>query len=77
MAERGGQLIRLGQVATITTFPKTGPQDQATTDTLDRLFSTDNRLLRAARDLGIAAVHRTPPLKRLFMRAAMGTRVGR
>jgi 2-octaprenyl-6-methoxyphenol hydroxylase len=47
------------------------------TDTLDRLFSTDNRLLRAARDLGIAAVHRTPPLKRLFMRAAMGTRVGR
>jgi len=42
------------------------------TDGLDRLFSTDNRVVRLARDLGIAAVHRTPPLKRLFMRQAMG-----
>jgi len=42
------------------------------TDGLDRLFSSDNRLLRLARDVGIAAVHRTPPLKRLFMRQAMG-----
>ena len=41
------------------------------TDGLDRLFSSDNRLLRLARDVGIAAVHRTPPLKRLFMRQAM------
>ena len=44
----------------------------AMTDGLDRLFSNDNRLLRLARDLGIAAVDRTPPLKRLFMRRAMG-----
>ena len=44
------------------------------TDGLDRLFSSDNRLLRLARDVGIAAVHRTPPLKRLFMRQAMGVR---
>jgi 2-octaprenyl-6-methoxyphenol hydroxylase len=44
----------------------------AMTDGLDRLFSTDRPLLRLARDLGIAAVHRTPPLKRLFMRGAMG-----
>ena len=44
----------------------------AMTDGLDRLFSSDNRLLRLARDIGIAAVHRTPPLKRLFMRQAMG-----
>lgn len=42
------------------------------TDALDRLFSTDNPLLRLARDVGIAAVHRAPPLKRLFMRQAMG-----
>lgn len=42
------------------------------TDGLDRLFSTDNRLLRLARDLGIAAVHRATPLKRVFMRQAMG-----
>jgi 2-octaprenyl-6-methoxyphenol hydroxylase len=45
----------------------------AATDTLDRLFSNDNPLLRLARDVGIAAVHRAPPLKRLFMRQAMGT----
>ena len=44
----------------------------AMTDGLDRLFSNDNRLMRLARDLGIAAVDHTPPLKRLFMRRAMG-----
>ena len=44
----------------------------AATDALDRLFSNDNPLLRLARDVGIAAVHRVPPLKRLFMRQAMG-----
>ena len=43
------------------------------TDGLDRLFSTNNPAVRLARDLGIAAVDRTPPLKRLFMRRAMGT----
>ena len=44
----------------------------AATDALDRLFSSDNPLLRTARDLGIAAVDRMPPLKRLFARQAMG-----
>jgi 2-octaprenyl-6-methoxyphenol hydroxylase len=44
----------------------------AMTDGLDRLFSSDNPLLRLVRDIGIAAVHRGPPLKRLFMRRAMG-----
>jgi 2-octaprenyl-6-methoxyphenol hydroxylase len=44
----------------------------AATDVLDRLFSNDNPLLRGARDLGIAAVHRLPPVKRFFMRRAMG-----
>ena len=42
------------------------------TDALDRLFSTDNPLVRAARGIGIAGVHRMPALKRLFMRQAMG-----
>jgi 2-octaprenyl-6-methoxyphenol hydroxylase len=46
------------------------------TDALDRLFSSDNPVLRLVRDVGIAAVHRAPPLKRLFMRQAMGLRVG-
>lgn len=41
-------------------------------DTLDRLFSNDFRPLRLARDLGIAAVDRIGPLKRMFMRQAMG-----
>jgi 2-octaprenyl-6-methoxyphenol hydroxylase len=44
----------------------------AMTDGLDRLFSSDSRVLRLARDVGIAAVHRATPLKRLFMRQAMG-----
>ena len=42
------------------------------TDGLDRLFSNDNPLVRLARDVGIAAVHRVGPLKRAFMRQAMG-----
>jgi 2-octaprenyl-6-methoxyphenol hydroxylase len=42
------------------------------TDGLDRLFSTDNPVARLARDIGIAAVHRMPRVKRAFMRQAMG-----
>jgi 2-octaprenyl-6-methoxyphenol hydroxylase len=44
------------------------------TDGLDRLFSTDHFLVRAARDVGLGAVHRLPRAKRFFMRQAMGTR---
>ncbi len=44
----------------------------AVTDGLNRLFSNDIAALRLARDLGLAAVNRTPRLKRLFMRHAMG-----
>ena len=44
----------------------------AMTDGLDRLFTNDLRLLRLARDVGIAAVDRLLPLKRMFMRRAMG-----
>src|SRR5262249_19579116 len=44
----------------------------AVTDSLNRLFSNDLPPLRLARDLGLAAVNRMPPLKRLFMRHAMG-----
>ncbi len=46
----------------------------AMTDRLDRLFSSDNRMLRRARDIGIAAVDRSGPVKRMFMRQAMGLR---
>ncbi len=44
----------------------------AATDGLDRLFSTNNPAVRLARGLGIAAVHRMPRLKAVFMRRAMG-----
>ena len=39
---------------------------------LDRLFSTDNAVVRAVRDLGIAGVQRLPRLRQLFMHQAMG-----
>ncbi|MFQ5776049.1 MAG: UbiH/UbiF/VisC/COQ6 family ubiquinone biosynthesis hydroxylase [Kiloniellaceae bacterium] len=42
------------------------------TDGLNRLFSNDVAPLRLARDLGLAAVNQAPPLKRVFMRHAMG-----
>ncbi|MBV9248626.1 MAG: FAD-dependent monooxygenase, partial [Acetobacteraceae bacterium] len=42
------------------------------TDGLNRLFSTDWPPLRLVRDLGMAAVDRTTPLKRVFIRQAMG-----
>ena len=43
------------------------------THALDRLFSTDNPLVRMVRDAGIGGVQRLPGLKRAFMRQAMGT----
>ena len=44
----------------------------AVTDGLNRLFSNSFGPLALARDLGLAAVNRMPPLKRFFMRHAMG-----
>jgi 2-octaprenyl-6-methoxyphenol hydroxylase len=44
----------------------------AVTDGMNRLFSNDVAPVRLVRDLGLAAVNRVPPLKRLFMRHAMG-----
>ena len=42
------------------------------TDGLNRLFSNDSRGLRLIRDVGLAAVNELPPVKRFFMRHAMG-----
>jgi 2-octaprenyl-6-methoxyphenol hydroxylase len=44
----------------------------AMTDGIDRLFSTNRRMVRMVRDLGIGGVDRLGPLKRIFMRRAMG-----
>ncbi len=45
----------------------------AVTDGLTRLFSNNITPIRLARDFGLAAVNRMPPLKRFFMRHARGT----
>ena len=42
------------------------------TDGLNRLFSNDSQGLRLVRDMGLAAVNEMPPVKRFFMRHAMG-----
>ncbi|RVV96678.1 2-octaprenyl-6-methoxyphenyl hydroxylase [Mesobaculum littorinae] len=42
------------------------------TDGINRLFSNDNPLLRATRDLGLAAVNALPGLRRGFIREAAG-----
>lgn len=44
----------------------------AATDGLNRLFTVDAAPVRLARQAGLALVNRLPPLKRLFMRHAMG-----
>lgn len=46
------------------------------TDVLNRLFSNDLAPLRLARDLGMSAVGRVPPLRKFFMRQA-GADLGR
>ena len=42
------------------------------TDTFNRLFSNDNPLLRAARDIGMGLVNAAPTLRRGFIREAAG-----
>jgi 2-octaprenyl-6-methoxyphenol hydroxylase len=44
----------------------------AVTDSLNRLFSNDVAPLRLLRDVGLGAVNRLAPVKRLLMRHAMG-----
>lgn len=42
------------------------------TDGVNRLFSTDNPLLRLGRDLGLGLVNRLPSLRRTLIREAAG-----
>ena len=44
----------------------------AATDVLDRLFSNDIPPITLARQVGLGAVNHVPPLRRFFMRRAMG-----
>jgi 2-octaprenyl-6-methoxyphenol hydroxylase len=43
------------------------------TDVITRLFSNDVAPLRTVRSIGLGAVNRITPLRRNFMRHAMGT----
>lgn len=68
--------LDIGDAATLARYQRWRRFDNATmlaaTDVLNRLFSNNVGPLRLARDLGLAAVQHMPPLKRLFMRHAMG-----
>jgi len=68
--------LDIGAGATLERYQRWRRFDNATmltaTDALNRLFSNDLAPLRLARDLGLAAVEKMPPLKRVFMRHAMG-----
>lgn len=41
-------------------------------DALNRLFSTDNQIVRMLRDLGLGVVNRLPPIKQFFIDEAAG-----
>ncbi len=47
-------------------------QMAAATDTINRVFSNDNPLIRLGRDLGLGAVNAVPSVRRGFMRKAAG-----
>ena len=65
-----------GSVATLERYERWRRFDTAAmlaaTDVLNRLFSNDIAPVKLARDAGLAMVNQLPPLKRLFMRHAMG-----
>ncbi len=68
--------LDIGESAVLERYERARRRDAlflaAVTDALNRLFSNTFAPMKLARDLGLAAVHRVPPLKRLFMRQAMG-----
>jgi len=68
--------LDLGTVTTLERYEQWRRFDNtlmlAMTDVLNRLFSNDVAPVRLARDLGLGIVNKIPPLKRLFMRHAMG-----
>ena len=73
-ASRRGEDI--GAEAVLTRYQEWRRFDNASlamaTDSFNRLFSNDNPLIRAARDLGMAAVNALPGLRRGFIREAAG-----
>jgi 2-octaprenyl-6-methoxyphenol hydroxylase len=80
LEEAAGLGLDIGHEATLAKYQRWRRFDSATlalgTDALNRLFSNDFAPLRFARDVGMGAVGRIPPLRRFFMRHA-GADVGR
>jgi len=68
--------LDIGDVVTLDRYQRWRRFDNtlmlAMTDALNRLFSNNIRPLRVVRDLGMAMVNVLPPLKKFFMRHAMG-----
>jgi 2-octaprenyl-6-methoxyphenol hydroxylase len=68
--------LDLGDAGLLSAYEKARRPDNiaftAATDILDRLFSNDIPPIRLARRVGLGAVNRVPPLRRFFMRRAMG-----
>ena len=66
----------LGDLPTLLRYLRAQAADQAFTvgfsDQITRLFSTDQPLLAAGRDLGLLGLELLPPAKRWFTRQAMG-----
>lgn len=66
----------IGSAQTLQRYQEWRRFDTATlalaTDTFNRLFSNDNPLIRAARDMGMGLVNSAPRLRRGFMRQAAG-----
>ena len=73
-AARRGEDI--GQADVLARYARWRRFDTATlagaTDLFNRIFSSDNPLLRLGRDLGMGLVNATPALRRSFMREAAG-----
>lgn len=69
--------LDIGSPSLLTNYQRWRRQDNVTllvvTDGLNRLFSNDVTPVKRLRQLGLGAVERLPPLKKFFMRHAMGS----
>jgi len=76
LVEAGSLGLDLGARTTLDAYERARRLDNtlmiALTDGLNRLFSNAVEPIKLARDVGLAAINRTAPLKRAFMRHAMG-----
>ena len=76
LQEARGRGEDIGGVQALARYQQWRRFDTATlalaTDTFNRLFSNDNPLLRAARDIGMGLVNAAPALRRGFIREAAG-----